>query len=410
MAAGDPLEGTAERVPGTLRFDPYAARFAMKCSLATVIAFQIPSIASVPDLFSLIVAPVLIAQTSYGATIEKAHLRLAGVILGGVLALFSMMVVMVNANDVGIWAMTVFAVAAGCMYLVQGGPRYSFVFTQVAITFFFVTVAAGPTANVSLALWRALGNLAGGLLIVGTFRAIAPDYAGRQLIARLRDLLGDVLTLLPATDETLPPLSRAAALHRDIGFAVADLLRLVAEARMEGAGAGIDPSAAVEAAGLAQRIAYRAVAICRAQRLTPLPPLPESFAQARDGLRAAIREHVEIVRGVLAARDTTAQPGSIGFHQACAAAVVAAARPRPDLTAALRRLGDVLDRERTMAMIDWPPAATGVIFAEVQHFHRIVDLLPALEQQVITMCAFQAEAFAGAPTVDVQALATSTPQ
>jgi len=225
MAAGDPLEGEAERIPGSsLRFDPYAARFALKCGLATVIAFQIPIAAGVPDLFSLIVAPFLVAQTSYGATIVKAPLRLLGVVIGGVVALLSMIAVMVNSNDVGIWAATVFAVTAGCMAMVLRGPHAAFVFTQVVITFLFVTVASGPNVDVSLALWRAFGNFIGAVLIVTTFRFVAPDYAGRQLIARLRDLLGDVLALLPpagacAAPQPLRRGARSAVAARGAGAA-----------------------------------------------------------------------------------------------------------------------------------------------------------------------------------------------
>lgn len=387
IAAGDPGERAAERLPGTrLRFDPYAARFALKCGLATTIALLIPLAAGVDALFSLVVAPFLVAQTSYGATIEKAPLRLLGVAIGGVIALATMIALMVNTNEVALWLVGFFIIVTGSAYLALGGPRVSYTAMQVAVTYMFVTVAVAPTTDVGLALWRAFGNFLGGVVILATFRLVAPDYAGRQLIARLGDLLGDVLGLLPVAGAPPLPIARALALHRDIGFSVADILRLVAEARLEGGHAGIEPAAAVEAAGLAQRIAYRAVAICRGRSLADMPPLPPALRDALTELEAAVRAHLEILRRVLVARDTMARRGSRAHRRACAAARGVAACARPDLGSPLQALVGRLDTARFDALADWPPAATGALFGEVEHLRRIVDLLPALDAQLMHLC------------------------
>jgi uncharacterized membrane protein YccC len=387
MAGGDPVHRAAEPPPAhRLRFDPYAARFSLKAALATMIALQIPLAAHVDALFSLVIAPVLVAQSSYGATIERAPQRLLGVLIGGVLALLTMVLVMVNTDDITVWALVFFAVIAGCTGYIMSSPRAAYVGTQIAITYMFVTVTGEPTTDVGLALWRAVGNFVGGVVIVGTFRLVAPDYAGRQLIARLADLLADVLALLPAPDERPTALRRALAIHRDIGQAVADLLRLVAEARIEGELSGIDPAAAVEAAGLAQRIAYRAVAIARTRELVTTPALPPEVGTAWADARRAVRAHVERVRAVLIARHTLASPGTRRYRAACAAAVAAAAAPRPDLARAFGALVDAIDRVRPTALADWPAAATGSLFSQIEHIRRIVDLLPALESRAVTVC------------------------
>ena len=393
FAAGDRAERAAEHVPGTaLRFDAYAARFALKCGLATTVALLIPIAAGIDALFSLVVAPFLVAQTSYGATIEKAPLRLLGVGIGGAISLAIMMTLMVNTNDVTLWLAVFFVIVTGAAYFALGGPRVSYTVMQVAVTFMFVTVVAAPATDVTLALWRAFGNFLGAVIILTTFRLIAPDYAGRQLIARLRDLLGDVLGLLPTPTTPLLSIPRALALHRDIGFSVADILRLVAEARLEGSHAGIDPARAVEAAGLAQRIAYRAVAICRGRSLVDVPPLPPVLRATVDATETAVRAHLGMLHDMLAARDTMARPGSRGHRHACAAASGLAACARPDLGAALQMLMRCLDDARFDALADWPPAATGSLFGEVEHWRRIIDLLPALDAQLVHLC--------GADTLD----------
>ena len=396
IVAGDAGQRRAEPEPrSVLRLDPYAARFALKCGLATTIALQIPVAANVDALFSLIVAPFLVAQTSYGATIEKAPLRLLGVVIGGVLALLTMMTLMVNTNDLALWLIVFFFVVCACGYTVLGGPRVSYVAMQVAVTYLFVTVAAEPVTDVGLALWRAFGNFVGGVIIVAVFGLVAPDYAGRQLISRLRDLLRDVLALLPPRDAPPPPLSRAVSLQRQIGFGVADILRLVAEARLEGARAGIVPQDAIEAAGLAQRIAYRAVAICRARTAADLPPLPDALGTALVELTAALRAHLDILRRILAARHTMARPASRDYHRACLAAAEVAACPRPALGQPLQAVIERVDRARTVELAEWPAAATGALFAEVDHLRRIVELLPALDAQLVRMCLPRQEGFEG---------------
>lgn len=399
LAAGDPSERASEGEPGTaLRFDAYATRFALKCGLATTIALQIPLAAGVDSLFSLVVAPFLVAQTSYGATIEKAPLRLLGVLIGGVLALLTMMTVMVNTDDPALWLIVFFAVVSGCAYAVLGGPRVSYVVMQVAVTYLFVTVAAAPATDVGLALWRACGNFVGAVVIVAVFRLVAPDYAGRQLIARVRDLLGDVLALLPSLDAAPLPLARALALHRHIGFGVADILRLVAEARLEGRQAGLEPQTALEAAGLVQRIAYRAVAICRGRCSPAVPPLPAALHDAAAQLIAAVRAQLELLRRILGARHTMARPGSRTYRAGGKAAALVAAGPRPDLAGALHAFVDRLDSARFAELGEWPPAATGALFAELEHLRRIVDLLPALDAQLVRMCV---------PVEDVRAPGTA---
>lgn len=398
LTIGGDLQQDADPAPrSVLRLDPYAARFALKCGLATTIALQLPVAANIDALFSLIVAPFLVAQTSYGATIEKAPLRLLGVVIGGVLALATMMTLMVNTNDLAAWLATFFLVVSGCGYAVLGGPRVSYVAMQVAVTYLFVTVAAAPATDVSLALYRAFGNFLGGVIIVAVFGLVLPDYAGRQLVARLGDLLGDVLALLPQRDRPGLPLARAIGVQRDIGFGVADILRLVAEARLEGRRAGIVPQEAVEAAGLAQRIAYRSVAICRARSAPNLPPTPAPVAEALDQLTDAIRQHVEVLRRILAARHTTARPGSRRYDDACLAAAGVAECPRPALSQPLNTLLDRVDRARFIELANWPPTATGALFAELDHLRRIVELLPSLDAQLVRMCMPGQEAMHGSP-------------
>src|SRR4051812_19364477 len=95
-----------------------------------------------------------------------------------------MIVVFANTGDLAALLLMVFALAAGCQYCLLGMPIAWYGPFQVAVTYFVVVVAPQPTTNVDTALWRAFGTFVGTAVLFAVFRLVAPDYAGRQLVAR----------------------------------------------------------------------------------------------------------------------------------------------------------------------------------------------------------------------------------
>ena len=62
-----------------------------------------------------------------------------------------------------------------------------------------------------------------------------------------------------------------------------------------------------------------------------------------------------------------------------------AARPRPDLSAALSALLRAMDTARSTELADWPPAVHGAFVAEIEHLRRAIELLPSLDEYLARM-------------------------
>jgi len=258
---------------------------------------------------------------------------------------------------------------------------------QIVVAFAIVGLSAQPVTDIHLALWRVYGTLLGMAALFLAFRLVGPDYAGRQLVARFAEVVRATLAFLPSPGAVPLARPRVAAVRHQVVAGLPDILRLADEARAEGAASGADSEAAIAAGGRAVRIAYRLAAVSSGRASAPRPPLPDSIRTALETVETAIREWLEIALSMLEARHTMSRPGSRGYRDACAAAAAVAARPRPDLSAALGALLRTVEASRSTALADWPPAAHGSFVAEIEHLRRVVELLPllgeSLEQMIV---------------------------
>ena len=362
-------------------FDRYAAQFAVKIALACTLALIVGVTSHVRALETVVLNPLILAQGSYGATLRKAWLRIAGVIIGGVLAVLTVATLMANTDDVTVWLVAFFALMLPCAYVSLGTERLSYLGVQIAATFMIILVANRPVTDPHEALWRFFGTVLGAAVLFGTFRIVVPDYAGRQLVSRFAELLGLTLEIHPRLDQ--PPLStaRARGLADRITAGLADVLRLAEEARFEGASSGVDRDAAVQAAGMLRRIAQRQALARRARRGTQLP-LPPAAATARAALETAVRQRLERLEAMCAARHHRARTDSTRHRRAREAARLAATAPRPDVTAPLAAFVAAADHLRHAAAPPWPRDAVESLMAEVAHLERITELLPQLEVEL----------------------------
>ncbi|MDX2169099.1 MAG: FUSC family protein, partial [Deltaproteobacteria bacterium] len=362
-------------------FDPFAFQFALKIGLATVLSLIVGIVSHAPRMETVVLNPLILAQGSYGATLRKAWLRVGGVVAGGALAVLIAASVMPNTGDVGVWLLVFFFVLLPCAYIALGTVRFGYFGLQIAATFMIVMVADRPVTDTNLVLWRFWGTLVGAALLFGLFEIVAPDYAGRQMVSRIADLIRALLASAPVPGQPVPPLARTQALSDQITAGLADVLRLAGEARFEGSASGVDAEAAVNSAGLLRRIAHRWALIRRARRHTDRPPLPPALAEASAALERAGRERLTRLLRILEARHHRARPGSRRHHAACAAAHALASRPPCDLAAPWRAYRAAFESSRE-TFHAWPIAAREAIYAESGHLQRIVELLPKLEIEV----------------------------
>jgi len=367
------------------QFDRYATRYALRVGLGATFAYLIGMVAQSPELFNVLFHPIFLALSSYGATLRRSGTRFAGVMLGGLLAILATVAVIPNVDELPALAILWFAVTVPCAYLGLGGSRFSYIGVQAVISFAVVLLAEQPIVDVHTELWRVYGGLLGTAALFLAFRLVAPDYAGRQLIARFADVVRRLLAYLPRPGAVPLTLAQTVAVRQQIVVSLPDILRLADEARAETAASGVDTHAAIDAGGRAIRIAYRLAMVCDNRLATSRLPLSEPMRTALANVEAAVRTWLEVDLGILEARDTTARPGSGGYRAAYAAAAAAAAQRRPDLSGPLDTLRRQLNAARSTELADWPPAAAGAFVAEVEHLRRIGELLPSMDEYLERM-------------------------
>ena len=387
-----PAELRARVVPGVspagvglLPLDPRAARYAGAVGLGVTVGFVIGLYADRPELFNILFHPLFLAVSSYGATIRRAGTRLAGTLVGCALAVGTTIAVMPNIVELPALALVLLAVAVPASYLVLGGPRFSYVGVQIVVAFAIVGLAGEPLTDIHLALWRVWGTLLGTVALFVAFRLVGPDYAGGQLIDRFAHVVRELLEILPRLGGVLPTPAEVAAVRQKIVTALPVILNLADEAGAEVATGGVDTHAAITAGGRAVRIAYRLAAICGGRSAHSWPQLPGAIQAAVADVEAAVRAWLDVALGMLEARHTMARPGTHRDREASAAAAAVIARPRPDLSGALSALQRAADASRLTELARWPPAARGAFVAQIEHWRRIVELLPSLDASLERM-------------------------
>src|SRR5207245_1337659 len=170
---------------------------------------------------------------------------------------------------------------------------------------------------------------------------------------------------------------------------VVALVMLAVGGRPEAAAGGVAPQAAAVAGARAVRNCYRLAAVYGERSANPGLPLSESLQRALGNVETAVRAWLEIPLRMLEARHTMARPGSRGYRQAYAAAAAVTAQPRPDLAGPLSTLQLAIEAARPIELSDWPQAARGALVAEIEHFRRVVELLPSLDEYLRQMTLTQ---------------------
>ena len=362
------------------RLDPYAARYGVRVGIGTTISYLIGIVADTADLFNVLWHPAFLAVSSHGATIRRAGTRLIGTVIGCLVAIIAIIAVMPNISELPALAVLLFAVTVPSAYVALGGPRFSYVGVQIVVAFVIVALAEQAHLDVAAALWRVYGTLLGTAALFLAFRLVAPDYAGRQIVARFADVVHEMLRLLPRRGSVPLTTALATAARRRILTTLPEILRLADEARTEVVTGGVDTEAAVVAGGRAIRIGDRIAAVCAGRSASPSPPLSEQLQTAFESVETAVRAWLELALDMLQARHTMARPGARGYRRAYASASAIAGMPRPDLSGPLGALQRTIDAARTTELAGWSPAARGALVAELEHLQRIVELLPSFDR------------------------------
>jgi hypothetical protein len=90
--------------------DPAVVRYCLKVGLCTVVGYLIGLISQRPDLFIILVTVLTTATPTYGATLQKMYLRIAGAVIGGAVSLLVIIIVSPNFDTLPTYMLAAFAV------------------------------------------------------------------------------------------------------------------------------------------------------------------------------------------------------------------------------------------------------------------------------------------------------------
>src|SRR5436309_3120761 len=173
--------------------NPAHVHFALKVTFAAMFCYILYSAIDWSGIHTAFITCTFIALESTEATLHKGTLRIVGCVIGGALALFSIIFLMPHMETIASLVVLVACAAAIAGWVATGSERISYAGLQIAFAFFYsVFQGYAPDTDLDNVRNRVVGILFG-LIVTGlVFRYIWPE----RTIDRLRDGLRQALRQL----------------------------------------------------------------------------------------------------------------------------------------------------------------------------------------------------------------------
>jgi len=209
-------------------------RFATQVTVAAMICYLLVAGLDWPGLSTAVVTCVIVAQSSFGATVQKALLRIAGAIFGALLGVGAILLVVPSIDTLPPFLIVVGACTAVAAYVVTGSARISYVGIQMALALAMTLLdSMGPSVELVKPRDRVLGILLGNLVSAGVAFWLWPVLAGEEMVKSLESALRHLADLsrfgIRGTEPARPARGFRLQIHQDL----AATLRLHAEAQFE---------------------------------------------------------------------------------------------------------------------------------------------------------------------------------
>ena len=350
--------------------DPAVVRYCLKVGLCTVVGYLIGLITQRPDLFIILMTVITTATPTYGATLHKMYLRIAGAIIGGAVSLLAIIIVTPNFETLPAYMLAAFAVFYPFAYSSLGNARMSYAGKQMGIVFSLVFVGLSPSANIYEPLWRIWGVLLGDLVVAMVFFTLWPEYAGDSLLPRLRRVLANMLALAPSGSASSSE-DQILKTNSETMRVLTEFLEIADDARMEGRTCAVYHNGIVEAAGTLRRIANRLSSIATARVLTQMPQLDPVTEFARERVFNAIREQLiswlDFFNGA-------------EWFSASAARAIAEKHSAGELAESLNEFSSHLEEGGFAQLASWPLEPRRTMIAELQSMRGLEFLFSELNR------------------------------
>ncbi len=173
--------------------NPAHVHFALKVTFAAMFCYIVYEAIDWSGIHTAFITCTFIALESTEATLYKGTLRFVGCLIGGALALFSIVFLMPHMETIASLVVLVACAAAIAGWVATGSERISYAGLQIAFAFFYsVFQGYAPDTDLDNVRNRVIGILFG-LIVTGlVFEYIWPE----RTIDRLRDVLRQALLQL----------------------------------------------------------------------------------------------------------------------------------------------------------------------------------------------------------------------
>jgi len=166
--------------------NPAHVHFALKVTFAGMFCYIVYQGIAWSGIHTALITCTFIALESTGATLHKGVLRIGGCVIGGALALFTIVFLMPHMETIASLVVVVACASAIAGWVATGSELISYAGLQIAFAFFYsVFQGFAPDTDLDNVRDRAVGILFG-LIVTGVvFAYIWPEHT----IDRLRDAL-----------------------------------------------------------------------------------------------------------------------------------------------------------------------------------------------------------------------------
>ena len=177
--------------------NPAHVHFALKVTLAAMFCYIFYMAIDWSGIHTAFITCTFIALESTGATLHKGVLRIGGCVIGGALALFTIVFLMPHMDTIASLIVVVAGAAAIAGWVATGSQLISYGGLQIAFAFFYsVFQGYAPDTDLDNVRDRVIGILFG-LIVTGlVFRYIWPERTIDRLRAALRAALRQLVRLL----------------------------------------------------------------------------------------------------------------------------------------------------------------------------------------------------------------------
>jgi len=173
--------------------NPAHVHFSLKVTLAAMFCYIFYSAIDWSGIHTALITCTFIALESTGATLHKGVLRIGGCVIGGALALFTIVFLMPHMDTIASLVVVVAGASAIAGWVATGTELISYSGLQIAFAFFYsVFQGYAPDTDLDNVRNRVVGILFGLIVTAVVFYYIWPEHA----VDRLRDALRQALRQL----------------------------------------------------------------------------------------------------------------------------------------------------------------------------------------------------------------------